>query len=137
MFRSKRVKSYKTKHLCKIAAPTNINKISDKITESKIQKKVCKFYNTELCKHRGAYKYLHPIEKCEISCSKLSCPKIHPKPCRYGEKCREKDICDCKHKTSSTEDDLKAEMESLNNFKVKVRILKTSKCIQNLILTPY
>merc|ERR1712204_135677 len=92
---------------------TNKFHTSDKMTETKTQKNVCKFYNTGYCKHQGACKFLHPIEKCERSCSKSSCPKRHPKPCRYGDKCRRKDICDYKHETSSAETDLKAEITAL------------------------
>ena len=91
------------------------------MTQTKTQKKVCKFYNTGYCKHQGACKFLHPIEKCERSCSKSSCPKRHPKPCRYGDKCRRKDICEYKHETSSTENDLKAEVKAL---KITIKLLQ-------------
>ena len=83
--------------------------------------KVCKFYDTGYCKHQGACKFFHPIEKCERSCSKSSCHKRHPKPCRYGDKCRRKDICEYKHETSSAENDLKAEVKAL---KITIKLLQ-------------
>merc|ERR1712129_36682 len=100
---------------------TNKFHTSDKMTETKTHQMVCKFYNTGYCKNKGACKFLHPIERCERSCKKSSCPKRHPKPCRYGDKCRRKEICDYKHKTASTENDLKADIKAL---KVTIKVLQ-------------
>ena len=83
------------------------------MTETKQQKKVCKFYNSGYCKYQGTCKFPHPSERCVGPCNKQSCLKRHPKPCRYGDKCRRKDICDYKHKLSSAETDLKAEITAL------------------------
>ena len=83
------------------------------MTDNKTQIKICKFHNTGYCKQKGSCKFLHPTERCEKSCKQKTCLKRHPKPCRYGQKCRRMETCDYKHNPSSTEKDLKAEIEAL------------------------
>jgi len=97
---------------------TNKFHISDKMTDT--QKKICKFYNTGYCKYKRSCKFPHPTEICEKACKQKACHKRHPKPCRYGNKCRRKDTCDYKHNSSSTENDLKAEVEAL---KITIKLL--------------
>ena len=59
------------------------------------------------------------------SCKPKTCLKRHPKPCRYGQKCRRKETCDYRHDPSTTENDLKAEIEAL---KITIKhILEESK----------
>ena len=83
------------------------------MTDTKRQNKVCKYYNTGYCKYKRACKFLHPTQRCEKLCRHQSSPKRHPQQGRNGQKCRRKETCDYKHNSSSTEQDLMAEIEAL------------------------
>ena len=83
------------------------------MTESTMATKVCKFYRTGYCKFTTKCKFFHQEESCEGHCPGKGCKLRHPKLCKYGERCRRKDKCVYKHKSSATKIDFKLQIEEL------------------------
>ena len=90
--------------------------ISDNMSKTKMEDKVCKYNNTGYCKFGKECKFLHPTEVCEGGCETKKCKKRHPKMCRYQNYCKRKATCAYKHTTNSKEVLFKDEIEALKSI---------------------
>ena len=90
--------------------------ISDKMSKTKMEDKVCKYNNTGYCKFEKGCKFLHPTEVCEGGCETKKCKKRHPRMCRYQIDCKRKETCAYKHVTNSPEVVVRDEMDALRSI---------------------
>ena len=87
-------------------------------------KTVCNFNKYGFCKYRETCHHLHLSETCDNKlCENSSCPKRHPRVCRYFKifnQCKFGSFCYYKHETEDVitqndPDEIKAKIVSLEN----------------------
>ena len=64
---------------------------------AKMSGKTCKFFNTDFCKFAETCRFKHAKENCVDKCDRTICDKRHPKPCKYGIKCKRGQSCAYRH----------------------------------------
>ena len=74
--------------------------------------KSCKFFNTGFCKFVETCRFKHAKENCVDKCDRTICDKRHPKPCKYGIKCKRGQSCAYRHQTTPKENFLAVGNES-------------------------
>ena len=85
------------------------------MTDTKMKQTVCKFNKTGYCKFSKECKFLHNNDICQGGCEFKKCTKRHPKVCRYQSGCRRKEKCAYKHDSSSPDEELNKQVNSLKS----------------------
>ena len=86
---------------------------------AKMSGKTCKFFNTGFCKFAETCRFKHAKENCVDKCDRTICDKRHPKPCKYGIKCKRGQSCAYRHQTTPKENFLAKLLNNSNTVPPK------------------
>ena len=101
---------------------------SDKNKTNKMSEIRCKFHNTGYCKYEVRCKFAHPKDTCDATCNGVECPKRHPRPCKFGSKCKRKEICSYKHKGAANDKNFKDSIDALKEEFVMLKNENKANC---------